>query len=61
MKKQVFYFVFPMSGETITKKMNPLEINRNKRNRTNRRYTMSNKEWFILIAFFVAIIIAILG
>lgn len=26
MKKQVFYFVFPESGETITKKMNPLEI-----------------------------------
>lgn len=26
MKKQIFYFVFTESGETITKKMNPLEI-----------------------------------
>lgn len=26
MKKQVFYFVFPESGETITKKMNPLAV-----------------------------------
>lgn len=26
MKKQVFYFVFPKSGETIPNKMNPLEI-----------------------------------
>ena len=26
MKKQLFYFVFPESGEKITKKMNPLEI-----------------------------------
>ena len=26
MNKQLFYFVFPQSGETITKEMNPLAV-----------------------------------